>query len=77
MTMLSFRVQDDEAAEIQRSAEALGVDRSEILRDAVHRSRGRTCHYRCETCHFALFRSASAPTLALRNPSRRRGRGHK
>jgi predicted transcriptional regulator len=37
MTMLSFRVQDDEAAEIQRWAEALGVDRSEVLRDAVHR----------------------------------------
>jgi hypothetical protein len=37
MTMLSFRVRHDEAAEIQRWAEALGVDRSEILRDAVHR----------------------------------------
>lgn len=37
MTMLSFRVPDDEAAEIQRWAETLGVDRSEILRDALHR----------------------------------------
>ena len=37
MTMLSFRVRDDEAEAIQRWAEALGVDRSEILRDAVHR----------------------------------------
>jgi predicted transcriptional regulator len=37
MTMLSFRVPDDDAAAIQRWAEALGVDRSEILRDAVHR----------------------------------------
>jgi predicted transcriptional regulator len=37
MTMLSFRVRDDEAKAIQRWAEALGVDRSEILRDAVHR----------------------------------------
>jgi predicted transcriptional regulator len=36
MTMLSFRVRDDEAEAIQRWAEALGVDRSEILRDAVH-----------------------------------------
>ncbi|HEV2769158.1 MAG TPA: ribbon-helix-helix domain-containing protein [Solirubrobacteraceae bacterium] len=35
--MLSFRVPDDEAAEVQRWAEALGVDRSEILRDALHR----------------------------------------
>jgi predicted transcriptional regulator len=37
MTMLSFRVPDEEAAEVQRWAEALGVDRSEILRDALHR----------------------------------------
>ncbi len=37
MTMLSFRVPDDEAADAQRWAEALGVDRSEILRDALHR----------------------------------------
>lgn len=37
MTMLSFRVADDEAAEVQRWAEALGVYRSEILRDALHR----------------------------------------
>jgi predicted transcriptional regulator len=37
MTMLSFRVPDDEAAEAQRWADALGVDRSELLRDALHR----------------------------------------
>jgi antitoxin MazE2 len=37
MTMLSFRVRDEEAAEIQRWATALGVDRSELLRDAIHR----------------------------------------
>jgi predicted transcriptional regulator len=37
MTMLSFRVPDAEAVEVQRWAEALGVDRSEILRDALHR----------------------------------------
>jgi predicted transcriptional regulator len=35
--MLSFRVPDEEAAEVQRWADALGVDRSEILRDALHR----------------------------------------
>jgi hypothetical protein len=35
--MLSFRVPDDEAAQVQRWADALGVDRSEILRDALHR----------------------------------------
>jgi predicted transcriptional regulator len=37
MTMLSFRVEDEEAAEAQRWAERLGVDRSELLRDALHR----------------------------------------
>ncbi len=37
MTMLSFRVPDEEAVEVQRWAEALGVDRSEILREALHR----------------------------------------
>lgn len=35
--MLSFRVPDAEAAEVQRWAQALGVDRSQILRDALHR----------------------------------------
>lgn len=37
MTMLSFRVPDDEAAEAQQWADQLGVDRSEFLRDALHR----------------------------------------
>ena len=37
MTMLSFRVDEVEAAEAQRWAEQLGVDRSELLRDALHR----------------------------------------
>jgi Ribbon-helix-helix protein, copG family len=37
MTMLSFRVPDVEAAEAQQWAEALGVDRSELLREALHR----------------------------------------
>jgi hypothetical protein len=36
MTMLSFRVAESEAAEIQRWATELGVDRSEILREALH-----------------------------------------
>ena len=35
--MLSFRVADTEAAEVQRWAEVLGLDRSELLRDALHR----------------------------------------
>ena len=37
MTMLSFRVDDREASEAQRWAEALGVDRSELLREALRR----------------------------------------
>jgi Ribbon-helix-helix protein, copG family len=37
MTMLSFRVRDSEAAELQRWSKQLGVDRSELLRDALHR----------------------------------------
>jgi len=35
--MLSFRVADAEAAEVQRWAEVLGLDRSELLREALHR----------------------------------------
>jgi predicted transcriptional regulator len=37
MTMLSFRVDDREANEAQRWAEALGIDRSELLREALRR----------------------------------------
>ncbi|MGH9113787.1 MAG: ribbon-helix-helix domain-containing protein [Acidimicrobiales bacterium] len=37
MTMLSFRVDVDDAADAQRWAERLGVDRSQLLRDALHR----------------------------------------
>jgi hypothetical protein len=37
MTMLSFRVAEAEAAEVQRWAETLGLDRSELLREALHR----------------------------------------
>ena len=37
MTMLSFRVDDQEATEVQRWADRLGVDRSELLRQALHR----------------------------------------
>lgn len=34
--MLSFRVDDDEAGEAQRWAKRLGLDRSELLRQALH-----------------------------------------
>lgn len=37
MIMLSFRVDDDEAAAAQRWAERLRIDRSELLREALHR----------------------------------------
>ena len=37
MTMFSFRVDSDEAEEATRWAERLGVDRSELLREALHR----------------------------------------
>ena len=37
MTMLSFRVDDAEAAEVQRWAERIGIDRSQLLRDALRR----------------------------------------
>jgi predicted transcriptional regulator len=37
MTMLSFRVDDDEARRAQQWASALGIDRSELLRQALHR----------------------------------------
>ena len=37
MTMLSFRVDEPEAREVQSWAERLGVDRSEVLREALRR----------------------------------------
>ena len=37
MTMLSFRIADDEARELKRWVEALGIDRSQLLREALHR----------------------------------------
>jgi antitoxin MazE2 len=35
MTMLSFRVGDDDAERVQAWAKRLGVDRSEVLREAL------------------------------------------
>ena len=37
MTMISFRVDDHEAAAAQRWADELGIDKSELLREALHR----------------------------------------
>lgn len=41
MTMLSFRVDDRDANDAQRWAEALGIDRSELLREALRRHLNR------------------------------------
>ena len=41
MTMLSFRVDDEDAAQARRWAERLGVDRSELLRVALRRHLAR------------------------------------
>jgi len=35
--MMSFRVDDNEATQAQRWADALGIDKSELLREALHR----------------------------------------
>jgi hypothetical protein len=37
MTMLSFRVDEAEATDVQRWADRLGVDRSELMREALRR----------------------------------------
>lgn len=37
MTMLTFRVDESVAADLQQWVQALGVDRSELLREALHR----------------------------------------
>jgi predicted transcriptional regulator len=37
MTMLSFRVDDADAERLKQWAERIGVDRSEVLRDALRR----------------------------------------
>lgn len=37
MTMLSFRVDDRDANKAQQWAETLGIDRSELLREALRR----------------------------------------
>ncbi len=36
MTMISFRVDDSEATAAQRWADELGIDKSELLREALH-----------------------------------------
>ena len=37
MTMISFRADDEEAALAARWAATLGIDKSELLREALHR----------------------------------------
>ena len=37
MTMISFRIDDESANAAQRWADELGIDKSELLREALHR----------------------------------------
>jgi len=55
MTMLSFRVAQSEAIEVQRWAETLGVERSALLRDALHR-------------HLVRLRSEREPDVLASTP---------
>ncbi|MGH7573954.1 MAG: ribbon-helix-helix domain-containing protein [Longimicrobiales bacterium] len=41
MTMLSFRIDDEDAAQIEAWAGRLGIDRSELIRQALHRHLAR------------------------------------
>ena len=41
MTMLSFRLDDGDAADAQQWAERLGIDRSELIREALRRHLAR------------------------------------
>jgi antitoxin MazE2 len=41
MTMLSFRVDEAAARQVQEWADRLGIDRSELLRDALRRQLNR------------------------------------
>lgn len=41
MTMLSFRVEDSDAQAVQEWAERLGLDRSQILREALRKHLAR------------------------------------
>jgi predicted transcriptional regulator len=41
MTMISFRIDDDEAIRTQRWADQLGIDKSELLREALRRHLAR------------------------------------
>ena len=51
MTMFSFRMDEEEAAEAQRWAEHLGVDRSDLLREALRRHIVRLAsEYEAQTC---------------------------
>jgi len=55
MTMLSFRVAEQEEAEVQRWVDELGLDRSEFLREALRR-------------HLVRLRSEADVTSWERNP---------
>lgn len=53
--MMSFRASDSEATKAQEWADALGIDKSELLRDALHR-------------HLVELASQNEPKLWEENP---------
>jgi len=64
MTMLSFRVDDQDATAIQRWADELGVDRSALLRDAVRQHLNRLASERDADTWEALPLTEGESTLA-------------
>jgi len=54
MTMMSFRVDDHDAQEASRWATALGIDRSELLREALRRHLDRLASEHDADCWNAL-----------------------
>jgi antitoxin component of RelBE/YafQ-DinJ toxin-antitoxin module len=64
MTMLSFRVDDGEAADAQRWADELGIDKSELLREALHRHLVRLASERDAEQWSALPLTAEESALA-------------
>jgi hypothetical protein len=64
MTMLSFRVDDGEARRAQEWADALGIDKSELLRQALHRHLVRLASEHDATRWAAEPLTAAEATLA-------------
>lgn len=65
ITMLSFRVDDEDAERIQRLADTLGVDRSALLREAVRLHLNRLASERDAETWEKLPLEAGESALAL------------